>query len=134
MITINDQQADKGQTVLTLDLTPKRSRWLRIYTNEERKERKKEHYRKHYHAQRAKCDLSTKKSKLCAKGVVEWPGIDLTPRPRGQLRVYTEEEACQCRQDHYKNHYYVMNKEACIERARKLHMHKKVMAQQLQAV
>jgi len=42
---------------------------------------------KHYHAHRAKCDISTKKSKLRAKGVVEWPGIDLTPRPRGWPRV-----------------------------------------------
>jgi len=28
------------------------------------------------------CDLSTKKSKLHTKGVVKWPDIDLTPRPR----------------------------------------------------
>jgi len=83
IITMTDQKADKKQTLLTPDLTPKRSgQPRRIYTDEERKERQKEYYKKHYHANRAKCDLSTKKSKLRAKGVVEWPGLDLTPRPR----------------------------------------------------
>jgi len=65
---MTNQQVDKGKTELTPDLTPKKSGQLRIYTNEERKEGKKEQFRKHYHAHRAKCDLSTKKSKLFAKG------------------------------------------------------------------
>jgi len=79
---MTNQQADKKQTVLTPDLTPKKPDCPWIYTNEERKERQKEYYKKHYHANRAKCNLSTKKSKLRAKGVVEWPGLDLTLRPR----------------------------------------------------
>jgi len=73
-------------------------------------------------------------SKLHAKGVVKWPGLDLTPRPRGRPRVYTDEEICQHKRDSYKKHYYVTHKEACIERARKLTMCKKLIAQQPQAV
>jgi len=34
--------------------------------------------------------LSSKKLKLCTKGVVEWPNIDLTPTSRGRPRAYTE--------------------------------------------
>jgi len=83
---MTDQQANKKQKVITLDLTPKKAGRPRIYTNEERKERQKEYYKKHYHEHRAKCDLSIKKSKLCAKGVVEWPGLDLTSRSRGQAK------------------------------------------------
>jgi len=133
IITKTSQQANKKQKVIIPDLTPKKA-GPRIYMDEERKERQKEYYKKHYHANRAKCDLSTKKSKLCTKGVVKWPGLDLTPRPRGRPRVYTEEEICQHKRDSYKKHYYVTHKEACIERARKLTMHKKLIAQQPQAV
>jgi len=130
---MTNQQANKKQKVITTDLTPKKAGQPRIYTDEERKERQKEYYKKHYLANRAKCDLSTKKSKLCAKGVVEWPGLDLTPRPRGWQRVYTE-EIHQCKRDSYKKHYYVTHKAACSERARKLTMCKKLIAQQPQAV
>jgi len=49
-------------------------------------------------------------------------------------RVYSEEEICQCKRDSYKKHYYVTHKEACIERARESTMHKKLIAQQPQAV
>jgi len=101
----------------------------RIYTDKERRERKKEYYKKHYHANRAKCDLSSKKSKLCAKGIVEWHGLDLTPRPRGRPKIYTEEELKQCRRDQYKNHYCIKDKEASIERTKKSCMRKKLMAQ-----
>jgi len=73
-------------------------------------------------------------SKLHAKGVVEWPGLDLTPRRRGRPRVYTDEEIHQCKRDSYKKHYYVTHKAACIERARKLAIRKKLIAQQLQVV
>jgi len=73
-------------------------------------------------------------SKLRAKGVVEWPGLDLTPRPRGRPRVYADEEICQLKRDIYKKHYYVTHKAACIERARKLAMHKKLITQQPQAM
>jgi len=73
-------------------------------------------------------------SKLRTKGVVEWPGLDLTPKPRGRPRVYTDEEICQRKRDSYKKHYYVTHKVACIERARKSMIHKKLIAQQPQAV
>jgi len=127
------QQANEKKAI-TLDLTLKKAGQPRIYTDEERKERQKEYYKKHYHASRAKCDLSTKMSKLCAKGVVEWPGLDLTPKPRGRPRVYTDEEIHQRKRDSYKKHYYVTHKEACIERARKLTIHKKFISQQPQAM
>jgi len=42
-------------------------------------------------------------SKLCTKGVVEWQGIDLTPKPKGNKRIYTEEEIKQHKRDYYKN-------------------------------
>jgi len=64
-------------------------------------------------------------SKLCAKGVVEWQGIDLTPKQRGNKKIYTEEETKQHKRDYYKNKYYTMHREACIERMRKAHLCKK---------
>jgi len=67
-------------------------------------------------------------------GLVEWPGLDLTPRPRVWPRVYTEEEICQLKRYSYKKHYYVTHKVACIERARKSTVHKKLIVQQPQAV
>jgi len=73
-------------------------------------------------------------SKLRAKGIVEWPGLDLTPKPRGRPRVYTDEEIRQRKRDSYKKHYYVTHKAACIERARKSNICKKLIAQQPQAV
>jgi len=106
----------------------------KIYTDQERKERKKEYYKKHYHAHKDKCNLSTKKSKLRAKGIVEWHGLDLTPRPRGRPKIYTEEELKQRRRDQYKNHYCLKDKEASIERTKKSCMCKKLMAQLPQPV
>jgi len=64
-------------------------------------------------------------SKLCAKGVVEWQGIDLTPKQRGNKKIYTEEEIKQRKRDYYKNKYYATHKEACLERMRKAHFCKK---------
>jgi len=125
IIIMTNQQANEKQKAITPDLTPKKAGQPRISTDEERKERQKEYYKKHYHAHRAKCDLSTKKFKLRAKGVVKWPGLDLNPRPRVQPRVYTEEEICQCKRDSYKKHYYVTHKST---------MRKKLIAQQPQAV
>jgi len=128
-----DQQANEKKAI-TLDLTLKKAGQPWIYTDEERKERQKEYYKKHYHANRAKCDLSTKMSKLRAKGVAKWPGLDLTPKPRGRPRVYTDEEIRQHMRDSYKKHYYVTHKAACIERARKSNICKKLIAQQPQAM
>jgi len=64
-------------------------------------------------------------SKLCAKGVVEWQGIDLTPKQRGNKKIYTEEEIKLHKRDYSKNKYYAMHREACIERMKKARLHKK---------
>jgi len=45
-------------------------------------------------------------------------GIDLTVKPRGRPRIYTEEEIHQHKRDYYNNCYYIMHKEACLERMR----------------
>jgi len=79
----------------------------RIYTKEEIKEHRRENCRRYYNAHNAKCHLSTKKSKLHAKGVVKWPDIDLTPKPRGRPLVYTKEEAQQHKRDYYKRYFYI---------------------------
>jgi len=75
IIAMTDQQVDKGQTVLSPYLTPKRSGQQRIYTGEERKEHKKEHDRKHSHDHRAKCDLSTKSGELWRQNTFFIPPI-----------------------------------------------------------
>jgi len=62
----------------------------RIYTEEEMKERRREQFRKSCRENKEKCNLNNKMSKLCAKGVVEWQGIDLTPKQRGNKKIYTE--------------------------------------------
>jgi len=64
-------------------------------------------------------------SKLCAKGRVEWQGIDLTPKQRGNKKIYTEEEIKQHKRDYYKNKYYATHREACIERMKKARLLKK---------
>jgi len=98
------------------------------------KQRKREHYRRYYNANKAKCNLSNKMSKLRTRGVVEWLDNDLTLKPRGRPRIYTKEEIRQHKRDYYNNCYYITNKEACLARMRNSCIHKKVMAQQLQAV
>jgi len=64
-------------------------------------------------------------SKLHAKGVVKWQGIDLTHKQRGNKKIYTEEEIKQCKIDYYKNKYYAMHREDCIKRMRKASLCKK---------
>jgi len=45
------------------------------------KQRRRDSYNRYYHAHKAECNLSTKKSKLHAKGVVKKLDIDLTQSP-----------------------------------------------------
>jgi hypothetical protein len=88
----------------------------------------------YYHAHKDKFNLSTKKSKLQAKGVVEQPDIDLTLRPREWPRVYMEEEAWQQKKDYSKLYYYVLNKEACLERTRRTCLQNKASAMTQKAI
>jgi len=47
---------------------------------------------KYYKENREKCNFNYKMYKLCAKGVVEWQGIVLTPKQSGNKKIYTDEE------------------------------------------
>jgi len=64
------------------------------------KEQKQEWVRKYYKENRERCDFNNKMYKLCAKGIVEWKGIEIKQHKR----------------DYYKNNYYMTHREACIER------------------
>jgi len=66
--------------------------------------------------------------KLCTKGVVKWQGIVLTPKQRGNKKIYTDEEIKQCKRDYYKNKYNVTHREVCLERARKAFLLKETQA------
>jgi len=59
-----------------------------IYNEEEMKEQRREQVRKYYRENKEKCNFNNKMSKLCAEGIVEWQGIDLTPKQRG-IKRYT---------------------------------------------
>jgi len=109
----------------TIDLIPGKPGRPRIYTEEEMKEQKREQVRKYYKKNREKCNLNNKMLKLCAKGIVERQGIDLTPKQRDNKKIYTEEELRQHKRDYYKNKYYMTHREVCLERARKAHLLKK---------
>jgi len=108
-----------------IDLTPRKPGQTRIYTEEEMKHQRREQVWKYYRENKEQCNLNNKKSKLRAKGVVEWKGIDLTPKTRGNKKIYTEEEIKQRKRDYYKNRYYTTHKEACLERMRKACLRKK---------
>jgi len=75
-----------------IDLTLGKPGWPWKYTEEERKQLKREVAKKYYKENREKCDLNNKLYKLCAKGVVKWQGIVLIPKQRGKQRIYTDEE------------------------------------------
>jgi len=115
-MTMTDSQS-KNTTVV---LTPGR-----LYTEEEMKEQKWERVRKYYKENKEKCDFNNKMSKLCAKGIVKWQGIVLTPKQRGNKKIYTDEEIRQHKRDYYKNKYYVTHREACIERIKNACLHQK---------
>jgi len=89
------------------------------------KEQKRERVRKYYQENRERCNFNNKMYKLHAKGVVEWQGIVLAPKQRGNKKIYTDEEIKQCKRDYYKNNYYVTHREVCLERVRKAHLHQK---------
>jgi len=89
------------------------------------KEWRREQVRKYYRENKEKCDLNNKMSKLCTKGVVEWQGIVLAPKQRGNKKIYTDEEIKQRKRDYYKNNYYMNHREVCLERARKACLLKK---------
>jgi len=89
------------------------------------KERKWEWVRKYYRENKERCNFNNKMCKLCAKGIVEWQGIVLAPKQRGNKKIYTDEEIKQHKRDYYKNNYYVNHREVCLERARKAHLLKK---------
>jgi len=108
-----------------VDLTLGKPGQPRKYTEEERKQLKREWERKYYKENREKCDFNNKLYKLRAKGVVEWQGIVLVPKQRGKKKIYTDEEIKQRKRDYYKNNYYVNHREVCIERARRAHLHQK---------
>jgi len=97
----------------------------RIYTEEEMKEWRRERVRKYYKENREKCNFNNKMYKLCAKGVFKWQGIVLTPKQRGNKKIYTDEEIKQHKRDYYKNKYYMTHREVCLERARKARLLKK---------
>jgi len=78
------------------------------------KQWKREQVRKYYRENKEQCNFNNKMSKLSAKGVVEWQGIDLTPKPKDNKKIYTEEEIKQCKRDYYNNKYYSMHKEAVL--------------------
>jgi len=56
------------------------------------KEQKWEWVRKYCKENRERCDFNNKMYKLRAKGVVEWQGIVLVPKQRGNKKIYTDEE------------------------------------------
>jgi len=108
-----------------IDLTPGKPGRPRKYTDEERKQLKREWARKYYKENREKCDLNNKLCRLRAKGVVEWQGIVLVPKQKKSKKIYTDEEIKQCKRDYYKNNHYVNHRDICIERARKSHLRQK---------
>jgi len=108
-----------------IDLTPGKPGQPRKYTEEERKQHNRERVRKYYRENKEWCNFNSKLCKLRAKGVVEWQGIVLVPKQRGNKRIYTDEEIKQRKRDYYKNNYYVNHKQVCLERARKSHLHQK---------
>jgi len=108
-----------------IDLTPGKPGRPWKYTEEERKQLKREWAKKYYKENREKCDLNNKLYKLRAKGVVEWQGIILVPKQRGNKRIYTDEEIKQRKRDYYRNNYYMNHRDICIERARKAHLRQK---------
>ena len=110
-----------------IDLTPGKPGRPRKYTEEERKQLKREAAKKYYKENREKCDLNNKLYKLRARGVVEWQGIVLVPKQRGKQRIDTDEEIKQRKRDYYKNNYYVNHREICIERAKKSHLRQKAV-------
>jgi len=75
-----------------IDLTLGKPGWPRKYTDEERKQLKREWARKYYKENREKCDFNNKLCKLRAKGVVKWQGIVLVLKQRGSKKIYTDEE------------------------------------------
>jgi len=89
------------------------------------KEWRREQVRKYYKENKDKCDFNNKMYKLCTKGVVEWQGIVLAPKQRGNKKIYTDEEIKQRKRDYYKNNYYMNHREVCLERARKACLLKK---------
>jgi len=109
----------------TIDLTPGKPGRPRLYTEEEMKEQKWERVRKYYKENREKCDFNNKMYKLRAKRVVEWQGIVLAPKQRGNKKIYTHEEIKQRKRDYYKNNYHVNHREVCLERARKAYLRQK---------
>jgi len=108
-----------------INLTSGKPGQPRIYTEEEMKEQRRERVRKYYRENKEKCNLNNKMYKLRVKGIVEWQGIVLTPKQRGNKKVYTDEEIRQHKRDYYKNKYYMTHREACIERMRKAGLLKK---------
>jgi len=81
--------------------------------------------RKYYKENRERCNFNNKMYKLCTNGVVEWQGIVLALKQRGNKKIYTDEEIKQHKRDNYKNNYYVNHREVCLERARKAHLRQK---------
>jgi len=108
-----------------IDLTPGKPGQPRKYTEEERKQHNRERARKYYRENKERCNFNNKLCKLRAKGVVEWQGIVLIPKQRGNKRIYTDEEVKQRKRDYYKNNYYVNHRDVCLERARKAHLRQK---------
>jgi len=105
-----------------IDLTPGKSGQPRLYSEEEMKQQKREQARKYYKENRESCDFNNKMYKLLAKGVVEWQGIVLAPKQRGNKKIYTDEEI---KQRYYKNNDYMNHRDVCLERARKSHLRQK---------
>jgi len=109
-----------------IDLTPGKPGQPRKYTEEARKQHNREWVRKYYKENKERCNFNNKLCKLRAKGVVEWQGIVLVPKQRGNKKIYTDEEIKQCKRDYYKNNYYVTHRDVCLERARKSRLHQRV--------
>jgi len=105
-----------------IDLTPGKPGWPRLYTEEERKQHNREWVRKYYKENRERSDFNNKLYKLRAKGVVEWQGIVLVLKQRGNKKIYTGEEIKQRKRDYYKNNYYLTHRDVCLERVRKSHL------------
>jgi len=106
----------------TIDLTPGKPGQPRLYTEEEMKQQKWEQVRKYYKENKERCDFNNKMCKLYTKGIVEWQGIVLAPKQRGNKKIYTDEEIKQSKRDYYKNNYYMNHRDVCLERARKAHL------------
>jgi len=89
------------------------------------KQQKREWASKYYKENRERFDFNNRMCKLCAQGVVEWQGLVLAPKQRGNKKIYTDEEIKQHKRDNYKNNYYVNHRDVCLERVRKAHLHQK---------